>query len=96
MLNLSPTQEKHLEAVEWLFYGPLAAGRTHLLATIALKRAIDNPGYWVRVFGHEHGVAFIGLDTLEEIERVFCTLSLGARYRLNTMSCDMTIQVEEV
>lgn len=39
--KLSPVQRKHLESIDWLFNGPRAVGRTHLICTVAILHVLN-------------------------------------------------------
>ena len=39
--KLSPTQKLYFEAIDWLFNGPRAVGRTYLICTVAMLHVLN-------------------------------------------------------
>jgi hypothetical protein len=54
MITLTEEQKKHYESIKWLISGPLATGRTTLLAWAFIEHAIDHPEEKIRIFDHYH------------------------------------------
>ena len=55
----TPEQREHIPTLQWLLMGPMASGRTHLLALMFMSMALTRPGYPIRLWDHtnEHRMA---------------------------------------
>ena len=52
MINLTEEQKKHYESIKWLISGPLATGRTTLLAWAFIEHAVENPEESIKIYDH--------------------------------------------
>ncbi len=50
--RLTDYQLKTFDFIEWLFYGPRATGRTYLLVTLAICKALEMPNQWINIQDH--------------------------------------------
>ncbi len=50
--ELSHLQQKYFDAINWLFFGERATGRTHLLAVVCISAAVSNPGQQIHLLDH--------------------------------------------
>ena len=53
MIELTEEQLKHFESIKWLIGGPLACGKSTVLAMAFIDYAMKNPGQRVLLFDHE-------------------------------------------
>lgn len=50
--NLMPKQEEYFEAIEWLYSDMMTTGKTYLIASVIIKKAIKHPGRRVKIIDH--------------------------------------------
>lgn len=69
--NLTDEQYSHFESAKWLYFGPRAVGRTHVIACAIIDYAIHHQGEWVDIFDHHRpGSPQSNWNILHEIQKI--------------------------